>query len=727
MALASIYKIIKFRGTKVKLFSKVLIFIGALSFCLHTVEAKQNEYTYKILSRKAARSDDPIGMLHQLLSQRVSVEESSKSLDQSTLELINNGGSCSSKEFNQKFLKLCKKLGILSRQSHVRGKQVVDLSLNDEWVCFDLDAQARYLGLDNTTFVSSDEVMDDPFIQIRSESTLTKGYKALAAYPIVSAPFENDVTKRLKRSPPKKPARSCAENTITIANTDAIFYYSAPSFQLVNNSQQPISEMTWQISNDPEFKFVAPSLSQTQEFASVITVPSLAETFFNPDETYYFRVRSSNSKWSASFAFKVQKPDGITDVEFEKLEDDLYEINWERYAEEKNESIDYLVFGSNSLDFIPSIYSNIQINEMINGEVTQQDIVDNLVAVTHDTKIVVPGTLAYYRVIVREKNQLSIPSRLIHVYDLDLVQPRNVLQLSEDESGRQIAKRVLISSTYPWTKTSLPQIVKSKVKKESLFDIDKTISRSKSLPGSYVYNTYVPQEIWEKVRPYFLPENHPAKPKLDRMFSAKRVIQSPETFKKAGFKRFKPGKFSRIMASSHADLKEYFIKAFSDEELRIVSDWMKLIHRIKGAISIRAKIKEHGYEKLLKVPRKWIYPLPMDPSPPKTAKYLRKNFILVAENMRTVSSDQNRTMYKEKVTKPLLEALFTVFYEVGLWDSVFAFNVPFCKDGKLAFIDTEYHHKWPVPFHRMTKYFSREMNDYWLQMAKNVPERPEGK
>lgn len=570
------------------------------------------------------------------------------------------------------------------------------------WKNEDFEKKTSFLGLDNNSFATLDEILDDPFIQIRSE-----------LYPTYMKVADDSFKNRHLKE----------KNKLAVTNANTLYTYRAPQFYIVNPSDNPVNEMQWQISNDPDFHYVVPTLSRTQKFASFVTIDPLGETFLNNDETYYFRVRNVESEtWSSSFEFQVKKPEGIIDVEFEKLENGLYEINWERYAEEKSDSLEYLVFGSNSLDFLPSVYSDTQVNKIVDGIVVDIEHSDNLIAITSDTKITVPGNLAYYRIIVRQYGQLSVPSRLIHVYDVDLVQPRNVLQYTPDETGALVAKRVLIPTTYPWS-ASLPR-VKNHVKNiPTLFNMGETVFSINATTDNYAYNSYVPIEVWDQVTPYFLPENHPAKPKLDRIFS-KRVTLTPDTFKKAGFPRFTPGRHNRIMVSSHAELRDYYVKAFSDLELRIVADWMKLIHRIHGANAVRECIKKHGYEKIMKVPRKWIYPLPMNPSPPNSPKYLRKNFILIAENAHSVTSEDNRKMYKNKITKAQVEALFNVFYEVGLWDSVFAFNVPFCKDGKIAFIDTEYHHKWPVPFQKMSRYFSSEMNKLWLKLAASVPDKP---
>lgn len=253
---------------------------------------------------------------------------------------------------------------------------------------------------------------------------------------------------------------------------------------------------------------------------------------------------------------------------------------------------------------------------------------------------------------------------------------------------------------------------------DPLYTIHSSLCTQKGTNSTpFPYNPYVPVEIWDYVKPYFLPQDHPIRERLDKIFSKKRVMLNPETFKKAGFKRNHVGTHSRIMASTHPNLVGYYVKGFSDLELNIL-DWKKLVHRIVGARSIQACITNHKYQKHYKVPKKWLYPLPVEPSPPNSTTYHRKNFVLIAEDVRSVGHDKNNKLYKTKMTPEILDQLYVILKEENLWDSIFNFNVPWCKDGKLAFLDTEHHHSEnrTVNFSRMKHYFSKDMQVYWQKL-----------
>ncbi|MBA3721517.1 MAG: hypothetical protein H0W88_03855 [Parachlamydiaceae bacterium] len=518
-------------------------------------------------------------------------------------------------------------------------------------------------------------------------------------------------------------------SVIDVVNQNTVFKYCTPSFELSQkNAEVQIDKVWWQISTNSEFDFIPSNFEQVESFSNTINLPNITDTFFNSDDVYYFRVKGSTNgqwnSWSAPYRFKVKKPEAVTKIDFEKLERNKFQISWDSVSDEA----EYLIFASNSLDFLPSVYFDKQINSLIDGKVANEELNNNMKVITKDSSYIVDGSYAYYRIIARENGQLSVPSRLIHVYDEDLHQPRDVLQIADLNMNHSVIERTQFPQSYEMEESSILPIPNQFASWENkLFDV------SSHLPSSvkpneivpYTPSPYLSAEIWASVKQYFLPENHPVKPKLDRMFSKRRVMLSPDTFKAAGFVRYKPGRVSHILASAHPKLQGFFFKGFPDVDLKITNDWEKLANRIRGALSIEECIKRHGYQKIFKVPKKWLYPLPANPSPPKSSKILRKNFILVAEDMRIYEHDKNNDMYKKKMTRSLMEALFVVINEEGLADSLYAFNVPFCKDGKLAFIDTEWHHRWPVNFPKFKKYFSSKMGKYWDKLVRDAAKNNE--
>lgn len=234
----------------------------------------------------------------------------------------------------------------------------------------------------------------------------------------------------------------------------------------------------------------------------------------------------------------------------------------------------------------------------------------------------------------------------------------------------------------------------------------------------YTYNPYVPLELWDYLQPYFLPENHPIRTKLDKIFKHERVILSKETFEAAGFSKVKMRAPTNIIIGKHPALKGFILKVYLDSQPPVV-EWANWMDRITGAEGIRSCIKRHSYQKHFKVPRKWIYPLPANPSPPDDTVYDRKNFILVVEDMHILSYTENKEAYRKKMTPELLNALYTILNEEGLLDSVYIDNTPFTEDGRIAFIDTEHHHKGPIIYEKLTGFFSPAMQQHWQRLIEN--------
>jgi hypothetical protein len=231
----------------------------------------------------------------------------------------------------------------------------------------------------------------------------------------------------------------------------------------------------------------------------------------------------------------------------------------------------------------------------------------------------------------------------------------------------------------------------------------------------YFRNPYVSDEIWGTLSPYFLPPTSMAKAYFDRIFNQKhRVLKSRKSMIKSGFIMISHPK-DKVIVAKHPYLKGYLVKVYTDDMEAPDTYWWK--KRIDGVNKIQNKIIEYGYQEIMKTPKKWIYPVPFSPSMGAP----RKNFILVVEEMDILSKKKNLKAYKKKMNPKILNAFFTLMTELNLIDSVYADNTPFCKDGKLAFIDTEHSLDTTclVPVSVVAQYLSSEMYTYWEQLIVN--------
>ena len=235
-----------------------------------------------------------------------------------------------------------------------------------------------------------------------------------------------------------------------------------------------------------------------------------------------------------------------------------------------------------------------------------------------------------------------------------------------------------------------------------------------TLAEPYVRNSYVFDQVWNEMAPYFLPDNSPEKETLDKIFGSRRVLSSINSMNQAGF-RIVTDPDDKIVVAKHPYLKGYLLKVYLDN--KDIPEWDCFRRRVKGSKVIQQAIDLHGYNHIMKVPKKWIYPLPAEPSPTKPGAF-RKDFVLLVEEIDILSYHKNRTAYKSKITPEILNAMYTMLTTYLLIDSVYSDNVPFCKDGRMAFVDTEYTGDTtrPVPLSAFGQYLSPGMLAIWEQL-----------
>lgn len=250
-----------------------------------------------------------------------------------------------------------------------------------------------------------------------------------------------------------------------------------------------------------------------------------------------------------------------------------------------------------------------------------------------------------------------------------------------------------------------------------LLDIECLIDQVKIQYNDFDNNPYFAKKEKKQIKPYLLPFNHPIKPYLDHIFSSERVILNSDTFTAAGFisKFIQPRSFIRV--ASHPYLPGYLIKVYLDDELRIKKEtpgWKWFVNRAKNAKLIRRYIKKNKC-KYFTAPEKWIYPLPINTSPPNDPSFSRKNEILIVEDMQLVSDHENNLAWKTVITKKHLDELYNIISYAG-GSSYRADNVAYTKSGKFAFIDTEYK-KSSSSYHAILPYLSDDMAAYWRKIT----------
>lgn len=211
-----------------------------------------------------------------------------------------------------------------------------------------------------------------------------------------------------------------------------------------------------------------------------------------------------------------------------------------------------------------------------------------------------------------------------------------------------------------------------------------------------------------------LPKNHPLQKQLKNLFLESDMFESPDHFRKAGFKVI-DRIHKRLMVASHPTITKYLFKKFQNgvpqrEQLE------NYLTRISGARFIDKFIKANRLEHLI-VPKKWLYILPKEFSDCDTTE---KTYILIVEKM-DICSERNGMMGKKyhKIDLEILEELCVVAYYFRSLDSIH--NLPFTHENKIAFIDTE---KWKIEknklWPRFLPWLAEDKREYALGVFKDL-------
>jgi hypothetical protein len=228
-------------------------------------------------------------------------------------------------------------------------------------------------------------------------------------------------------------------------------------------------------------------------------------------------------------------------------------------------------------------------------------------------------------------------------------------------------------------------------------------------------------EIKKELSPYTISSSHRMKKRLDNIFKKTRATQDSTSFEKAGFKTLYVQPNSHIRVASHPLLPGYLVKVYLDSELRTKDDkpsWLWLMYRVRGARELQNLItnKKLSY---YTVPKKYLYILPDDPSPPENPDFTKHIAILLVEDMKLVSYAKTVQAWRNKVSYKHLDQLFCIMKEGHASTFIYG-NTPLSRNGKFSFIDTEK----PRRTHdltRLIKYFNPEMGAYWNFLIQNPP------
>lgn len=227
--------------------------------------------------------------------------------------------------------------------------------------------------------------------------------------------------------------------------------------------------------------------------------------------------------------------------------------------------------------------------------------------------------------------------------------------------------------------------------------------------GEYEKPNRISNETWEQVYPHPLPDNHPTKKTLDKIFS-KPCLQNGITLYQAGFRFINNKNPKKVIVAKHPELPGCIVKLFLDNQ-PAGEEWKHWFKRIEGSNLIRETIEEKAYSASFKVPHKWIYFLPY-------GKFsgMGRLCVLIVEDMEVVKHSENRSHWKNNATYEQIYMYWDLLETLGLFDSIYIDNIPYCKDGRYAFVDTEHFLKWPIDYAK----FNHNLKNGKLQFWKNL-------
>jgi hypothetical protein len=174
---------------------------------------------------------------------------------------------------------------------------------------------------------------------------------------------------------------------------------------------------------------------------------------------------------------------------------------------------------------------------------------------------------------------------------------------------------------------------------------------------------------------------------LAGLFVDPKMFRSYSRFEEAGFSLVEHAPH-KIMTGSHRRTRGYLFKKYDDDKPgdKQLRNYMR---RVEGARLLRAFIAERGLEHVV-APRKWLYELPSS---------FPERYLVVAEELDLVSDVATDRAYARIGKEQTRELAMVLYYFRGLNST--AANLPFTKDDKIAFVDTERWHRDKDYLHRV--------------------------
>lgn len=182
-------------------------------------------------------------------------------------------------------------------------------------------------------------------------------------------------------------------------------------------------------------------------------------------------------------------------------------------------------------------------------------------------------------------------------------------------------------------------------------------------------------------------------------------------WRKVGFTVEGKGAKSDIMVAAHPSAPGYLFKKYS-KKVSLKEQLANYRRRIEGAEKLRELITAQQLTRIV-VPQKYLHELP-----PEFAHKGVSSYVLVVERLDLLKNSESKRLYREMTNEALQQLCLVLRTFQGLDSGVR--NVPFTRDGQIAFIDTE---RWSekkkkVHLHRIREYLSDEQRVFAEALVK---------
>ena len=192
---------------------------------------------------------------------------------------------------------------------------------------------------------------------------------------------------------------------------------------------------------------------------------------------------------------------------------------------------------------------------------------------------------------------------------------------------------------------------------------------------------------------------------LDKLFRRPSMFESARTWRKAGFEILRESE-EKIIVARHRDVGGYLFKKYSSSNPRWSYDEQleRYQNRIAGARLLREHLEANQIDRIV-VPRKWLCTLPgrFD------VRRGKPSYIIVVERYDILDRDRSKRRYRE-IDADLLRDLSTILFRFRGLDFT-PRNVPFTRDHRIAYIDTEYLKLNTRRPSRRKRYYERHTGD----------------